>query len=330
MAASTNELVQDVLESVKKQFKSITVEKDIEVDVDCGNLLVCDQNPIDIKLYRSNRNEFISSLARDNTQLLFNQIWKLPIHKVDDVVVAEIPDPQIRIPREKPVPKAKKLTKWQEYAELKGIQKRKRSRLVFDEETKEWVPRFGYKSKNDLKKDWLLEVPDNADPFEDQFAKKKGEKKERVAKNELQRLRNIARAQKSKVPGIGLIPKLQQSQDEVNQAFHLAKKSTASIGRFEEKLPKEIVEKNSRKKRKFEPTFGQLDKEKDREKKILNHILLGKPKLDIAKAVNKEMRDGEVVEDERESRRRQKGRGSKKALPKSVRRGNRGNKSSYR
>lgn len=36
------------------------------------------------------------------------------------------------------------------------------------------------------------------DPFEDQFAKKKGEKKERVAKNELQRLRNIARAQKSK------------------------------------------------------------------------------------------------------------------------------------
>lgn len=52
MAASTNELVQDVLESVKKQFKSITVEKDIEVDVDCGNLLVCDQNPIDIKLYR--------------------------------------------------------------------------------------------------------------------------------------------------------------------------------------------------------------------------------------------------------------------------------------
>lgn len=36
------------------------------------------------------------------------------------------------------------------------------------------------------------------DPYEDQFAKKKEEKKERVAKNELQRLRNIARAQKSK------------------------------------------------------------------------------------------------------------------------------------
>ena len=34
------------------------------------------------------------------------------------------------------------------------------------------------------------------DPYEDQFEKKVKEKKERVAKNELQRLRNIARNQK--------------------------------------------------------------------------------------------------------------------------------------
>lgn len=36
------------------------------------------------------------------------------------------------------------------------------------------------------------------DPNVDLFAKRKKEKKERVAKNELQRLRNIARSQKSK------------------------------------------------------------------------------------------------------------------------------------
>ncbi len=36
------------------------------------------------------------------------------------------------------------------------------------------------------------------DPNEDQFAKLKKEKKERVAKNELQRLRNIARNMKGK------------------------------------------------------------------------------------------------------------------------------------
>lgn len=37
-----------------------------------------------------------------------------------------------------------------------------------------------------------------SDPYEDQFAKRKTAKKERIAKNELKRLRNIARAQKLK------------------------------------------------------------------------------------------------------------------------------------
>lgn len=42
---------------------------------------------------------------------------------------------------------------------------------------------------------WILFTED---PNVDLFAKKNKEKKERVAKNELQRLRNIARSQKSK------------------------------------------------------------------------------------------------------------------------------------
>lgn len=36
----------------------------------------------------------------------------------------------------------------------------------------------------------------SADPYEDQFEKKASERKEKVAKNEYQRLRNIARAGK--------------------------------------------------------------------------------------------------------------------------------------
>jgi len=38
----------------------------------------------------------------------------------------------------------------------------------------------------------------HSDPYEDQFAKRIKAKKERVAKNELQRLRNIARNMKGK------------------------------------------------------------------------------------------------------------------------------------
>ena len=45
----------------------------------------------------------------------------------------------------------------------------------------------------------------NVDSLEDQFEKRRQEKKERVAKNEYQRLRNIARNQKGKIKGKGTI-----------------------------------------------------------------------------------------------------------------------------
>lgn len=61
----------------------------------------------------------------------------------------------------------------------------------------EYRPAFGYKRANDETKQWLIEVPQGTDPYEDQFAKLKAAKKERIAKNELQRLRNIARNNKS-------------------------------------------------------------------------------------------------------------------------------------
>jgi len=44
----------------------------------------------------------------------------------------------------------------------------------------------------------IINVIINADPYEDQFAKRQKAKKEAVAKNELQRLRNIARNMKGK------------------------------------------------------------------------------------------------------------------------------------
>jgi regulator of ribosome biosynthesis len=44
------------------------------------------------------------------------------------------------------VPAAKKKTRWEEYAQQKGIRKRKKGRMVYDETAK----------------DWLIEVPDQA------------------------------------------------------------------------------------------------------------------------------------------------------------------------
>lgn len=71
-----------------------------------------------------------------------------------------------------------------------------------------WIPTYGYKkAAADKEKDWILEVPGNAaDPNIDLFAEKREAKKERVAKNEYQRLRNIAASRKIKVPAVGLPP----------------------------------------------------------------------------------------------------------------------------
>ena len=124
------------------------------------------------------------------------------------------------------------------------------------------------------------------DPTVNYFDKKKDEKKERVAKNELQRLRNIARSQKVKVAGnAGVIPQLNQSKEQLKKASVLAKQSTASVGRFTEALADEKAPKNSGKRRQFEPNFGDLNKEKDKNLKIIEDLMKKRPKMDVDKAV---------------------------------------------
>ena len=64
------------------------------------------------------------------------------------------------LPREKPIPKPKPLTKWEKFRLEKGItEKGKRSRMVFDPITKDWVPRFGMGSVKKIaeKHNWLME-----------------------------------------------------------------------------------------------------------------------------------------------------------------------------
>lgn len=110
---------------------------------------------------RKDKEEFLKKLARDNTQLIINQLWELETKKVENLVVAKLPAPKTILPRSKPIPKPKSPTKWELYAKTKGIQNRKREKLVWDDTSKEWKPRFGYRGINQ-NNDWLIEVPDNA------------------------------------------------------------------------------------------------------------------------------------------------------------------------
>jgi regulator of ribosome biosynthesis len=89
--------------------------------------------------FRSNPEEYLRTLARDNTQLLLNEVWKLPFERIDDIVIAKLPKPSYILPREKPAPKPKTLTKWESYAKEKGITKRTKAKLVWDELVKVFI-----------------------------------------------------------------------------------------------------------------------------------------------------------------------------------------------
>ena len=100
----------------------------------------------------------------------------------------------IILPREKPIPKEKPLTKWERFRLEKGITaKGKRSRMVYDETTKDWVPRFGMGSINKIKDkyNWVMEEnykhrAAGLDPFTYQKNAKKLEKE----KQNLRELKN--------------------------------------------------------------------------------------------------------------------------------------------
>uniref|UniRef100_A0A8C0E186 Uncharacterized protein n=1 Tax=Balaenoptera musculus TaxID=9771 RepID=A0A8C0E186_BALMU len=122
--------------------------------------------------------------------------------------------------------------------------------------------------------------------MEDQFAKRIQAKKERVAKNELNRLRNLARAHKRQLPSAaGLHPTGHQSKEELGRAVQVAKVSTASVGRFQERLPKEKAPRVSGKKRKFQPLFGDFAAEKKSQLEMLRIMNSKKPQLDVTRDI---------------------------------------------
>ena len=271
---------------------------------------------------------YLASLARDNTQLLLNSIWVLETERVEDAVIAKFPPPSFPLPREKPIPKPKPMTKWEKYAKEKGIEKKKKKdRLVWDDVVNKWVPQFGYKkAQAEADKNWMIPLKQNADPTEDPYEKLAEDKREKIAKNELQRLRNLAKAKNVSVPSVGVVPAVKGGQaravtqsDDLKRAAEIAKSSTASLGKFQDNLNKKLEKTSKTKgtKRKFESNTIENSTEKERNLGILESITNKSVKLDIDSAVRKQIYNENVErktekEKEREGKGRMKGKGKGK------------------
>ena len=194
--------------------------------------------------------------------------------------MVELPKPTTLMPRFKPLPQPKPLTRWEKFAKDKGIVKRKRSKYAFDDNTGEFKRRYGYDRVNDMNDVAIIEAKASDKLGEDPFTKHRKEKKERVRRQEERRLTNLKNAAKEggkrALPAtISLARALPQTDDylganeggtqrrkagkkELLKGAIAASESTASMGKFDRKskLENRIPTKKGKRQR-FAPVVGK-------------------------------------------------------------------------
>ena len=168
-----------------------------QLEFDLGNLAAFDPSPVDAAAFApARRSAACLEAAAAMAQALVSKLFSLPSEPVTGGRLARLPPPATPLPREKPLPKAKPMTKWQQFAQKKGIVKRKRSKLAWDDDANEWKRRHGYKKANDDAAVPIIEAKPGDEVGDDPFTRLRQEKRERVKKNQQQQLANLKGATK--------------------------------------------------------------------------------------------------------------------------------------
>ena len=216
--------------SITSVEPSLHPQRPIPYTHDAGHLLVNDTNTLNLPSAQLAREAVLSAIARDAAQSLLNHLLTTcpihassslsgPVRAADAGVYLVLPPPTTPLPREKPVPKPKEPTKWEAFARKKGIGKfggvrkgqegeGRAGKMVWDEEKREWVPRYGYKGANKKGQgEWLVEVDETKERKAveekgvagvDPRSLKRAERKERMRRNERAQRANDRRARKGK------------------------------------------------------------------------------------------------------------------------------------
>jgi len=232
--------------------------------------------------------------TRDSVQLLVNKICALSRKQLEEGTVAELPHEELfRLPRQKPVPKQKPKTRWQEFMEERNMRKRKRSKLVFDEESGDWRPRWGYGSIKKARetRSSIHEVKEGENPYADPFAKAAAERKLIAAKQKLREVRNKVEAAGGKIRAS--VPELLKKgdptggssgrgKDGLREAVRRAQVSSASKGKFD-RLASGEASNLQPKKRKIEMA-QKPGEEKERYLKAATRVLASDGAVDRDRA----------------------------------------------
>ncbi|KAG7569585.1 Ribosomal biogenesis regulatory protein [Arabidopsis thaliana x Arabidopsis arenosa] len=286
------------------------METDMETEqiyqVDVGNLLAFNPNHR-FPSAPSSREELVNECIREGTKLvqaIANTLFNFPSTETNDGPIVQLPPPTTKLPREKHIPRPKPPTKWEEFALKKGIQKRKKDKLVYDEQTDQFKRRHGYDRVNDDNDVPIIEAKATDEPGVDPFAKRLDDKKKRVGKQEKNRLQNLKAAEKAgalpshvqlaatslPISGTKAQPK-KIGKDELGDVAGLAATSTASGGKFDKKLPGEKPPKKQGKHHKYLPVVagrGDVNAEKEQTNNVLSKIFSKHSHeiLNVGKAIN--------------------------------------------
>ncbi|KAF3581659.1 hypothetical protein DY000_02029108 [Brassica cretica] len=291
------------------------METDQIYQLDVGNLLAF--NPSRRFPSPPSSRSFVKECVTEGTKLvqaIADTLFNLSSTETSDGPLVQLPPPSTKLPRERhteqnlfgrPVrgfvksfecitsmltffvsllPRPKPPTKWEEFALKKGIQKRKKDKIVYDETTDQFKRRHGYDRVNDDNDIPIIEAKASDEPGEDPFAKRLDDKKKRVGKQEKNRLQNLKTAAKAgalpshvqlavtALPISGTKTRPQKiGKEALGDVAGLAATSTASGGKFDKKLPGEKPPKKQGKHHKYLPVvprYGMVDEEKEQTNKL--------------------------------------------------------------
>ncbi|CAN1274722.1 Ribosome biogenesis regulatory protein homolog [Linum perenne] len=274
--------------------------------VDLGNLMAFDPHHNVIST-PSSREELVKECLKKGAELvqaIADGVFNLPSTEEVQGPLVKLPPPTTKLPREKHLPKPKPPTKWEEFAKSKGIQKRKKDKVLWDEQTGTWKRSYGYDRVNDDADVPIIDAKMTDEPGSDPFAKRKADKKKKVGKQENNRLQNLRQAAK-----VGALPShvqlaatalpitgtqtapLRITKDELGNVAGLAAAATASGGKFDKKVRGEKPAKHEGKHRKFLPAVegsGMGNREKEQTDKVLSKLMARSSHeiLNVNKAVN--------------------------------------------
>ena len=248
------------------------------------------------------------------TQPLLRHLWQLDSHRTDGVLLARLPSrSSYTLPRALPPPPPKAPTKWELFAQQRGIApKSKRSRKEFDPATGTWKHITGYdtRSDNDPASWPILEVKRNDDPNADPWEKLKEEKQKKRDKNTVNRVRNAERAgllekgagrqlakqlqgmeaqrkvSREKERENAILPtgvpvdmhQKQRGKPSITSALQAAQSSTASMGKFDQMRLGEPERRSlvtSKKRKSVNTTTTTSSNEQQTSRDILQKVMNG-------------------------------------------------------